>query len=111
MSTPATTVLLNADVRPMVTDRGRAEALAWRGDALLAVGDRAEVMRAAGPDATVRDLQGATVIPGFIDAHHHPCIVALYGALVRLAPPAVRDIPSLQRAAAAATTRAASSGR
>lgn len=100
MSTPATTVLLNADVRPMVTDRGRAEALAWRGDALLAVGDRAEVMRAAGPDATVRDLQGATVIPGFIDAHHHPCIVALYGALVRLTPPAVSDIPSLQRAIA-----------
>jgi predicted amidohydrolase YtcJ len=41
------------------------------------------------------------VLPGFIDAHHHPCIVALYGALVRLTPPTVTDIPSLQRAIAA----------
>lgn len=97
-----TTALVNADVRTMDRAGRRAEAVAWRGDTLLAVGDRAEVLRAAGPDVEVRDAGGAAVLPGFLDAHHHPSLVALYGAQARLVPPAVTDIPSLQRALAEA---------
>lgn len=100
MSPPETHVLLNADVRPLVRDQDRAEAVAWRGAEVIAVGERAAVLRAAGPDARVRDVGGAAVLPGFIDAHHHPSIAALYGGLVRLTPPAVTDIASLQRAIA-----------
>lgn len=96
------TALVNADVRTMDGAGRRAEAVAWRGAQLLAVGTRADVLHAAGPDARVEDLGGATVLPGFIDAHHHAAIVTLYGAQVRLTPPAVTDIASLQRAVAAA---------
>jgi predicted amidohydrolase YtcJ len=97
---PPATVLVGADVRTMVSNDARADAVAWRGEHLLAVGAREDVLRAAGDDAVVRDVGGAAVLPGFIDAHHHACLVALYGALVRLSAPTVRDIPSLQRAVA-----------
>ncbi|MDO3635349.1 amidohydrolase [Mycolicibacterium arseniciresistens] len=38
---------------------------------ITAVGDDAAVRRAAGPDADVVDLDGATVLPGFVDTHPH----------------------------------------
>lgn len=38
---------------------------------ITAVGSDAEVREAAGPEAEVTDLQGATVIPGLIDNHNH----------------------------------------
>ena len=48
-----------------------AEAVAIRGDKILAVGAQAEVMKAAGTDAEKIDLQGKTLVPGFIDSHTH----------------------------------------
>jgi predicted amidohydrolase YtcJ len=49
----------------------RAEALAVRGDRLLAVGTRDEVMRLKGADTKIVDLDGHFVMPGFNDAHMH----------------------------------------
>ena len=95
-------VIFNADVRTLDASGTRAEAIAWQEGGLLAVGTRSEVMHRAGPQAATWDAAGATVLPGFIDAHQHPCIVALYGGLVRLVPPAVTDMASLQRALSAA---------
>ncbi|HEX7601355.1 MAG TPA: amidohydrolase family protein, partial [Polyangiaceae bacterium] len=103
--TPATRLLHNADVRTMDAAGTIAEAIAWRDGRVVAVGTRAEVERVAGPDAETWDGGGATVLPGFIDAHHHPSIVALYGGLVRLVPPRVTDIASLQRALAEASAQ------
>lgn len=105
-TTATTRLLVNADVRTLA-EPPRAEAIAWRDGRVLAVGPRAEVERAAGARAEARDVGGATVLPGFVDAHHHPGIVALYGGVVRLAPPQVTDVPSLQRALAAAAAELA----
>jgi hypothetical protein len=55
-----------------------AEALAIQGQRILAVGSEAEVLAAAGPSARVVELQGRTLLPGFIDAHTH----VLAGAVV-----------------------------
>jgi len=99
MSTRAQ-VLVHADVRTMVAAETRAEAVAWRGRDIVAVGSRDEVLRVAGPAADVWDAEGATTLPGFVDAHHHPSIVALYGGQVRLAPPGVVDVGGAQRALA-----------
>ncbi|CAN5501078.1 amidohydrolase [soil metagenome] len=92
-----THLLLNAAVHAIDDRRTRAEAIAWRDGRVLAVGPSAVVAEAAGPEAIAIDLQGRTVLPGFIDPHHHPCIVALYGGALRLTAPAVTDITSLQR--------------
>ncbi len=49
----------------------RAEALAVRGDRILAVGARDAIMKLKGPDTKVVDLGGHFVMPGFNDAHMH----------------------------------------
>jgi predicted amidohydrolase YtcJ len=49
----------------------RAEALAVRGDQILAVGTRDEIMKLKGPDTKIVDLNGHFVMPGFNDAHLH----------------------------------------
>jgi predicted amidohydrolase YtcJ len=48
-----------------------AEAVAIRGDRILAVGSRVEVERHAGLRTEVIELGGAFVAPGFIDNHTH----------------------------------------
>ena len=49
----------------------RAEAIAVRGDRILAVGTRDEVLKTKGPDTKIIDLGGHFVMPGFNDAHMH----------------------------------------
>ena len=49
----------------------RSEALAVRGDRILAVGMRDEIMKLKGPETKIVDLDGHFVMPGFNDAHMH----------------------------------------
>ncbi|KAA9325329.1 amidohydrolase [Hymenobacter busanensis] len=53
------------DARPFV------EALAIRGDRIVAVGSSAEISRLAGLRTRRVNLRGRTVVPGFNDAHDH----------------------------------------
>lgn len=48
-----------------------AEAVAIRGDRILAVGRDAEIRALGHPRAQTIDLKGATVVPGLIDGHAH----------------------------------------
>ena len=47
------------------------DAVAIAGGRIAAVGPRAAVERRAGPRTAIDDLDGATVLPGLIDAHTH----------------------------------------
>ena len=53
------------DVRP------EAEAIAVRGDTIVAVGRNQEIQPYIGTATRVIDLAGALAVPGFIDAHAH----------------------------------------
>jgi hypothetical protein len=48
-----------------------AEAVAIRGDTILAVGNLTEVAKSASATAERIDLEGKTLFPGFIDSHSH----------------------------------------
>jgi predicted amidohydrolase YtcJ len=48
-----------------------AQAVAVRGDRIVAVGSNAEVNRLAGPNTQRIDLRGKSMVPGFIDNHAH----------------------------------------
>jgi predicted amidohydrolase YtcJ len=48
-----------------------AEAVAIRGDKILAVGSLLEVVKAASTNAERMDLEGRSLFPGFIDSHSH----------------------------------------
>jgi predicted amidohydrolase YtcJ len=49
----------------------RAQAMAVRGDRIIAVGTEADILKLKGPATTVVDLQGHFMMPGFNDAHMH----------------------------------------
>ncbi|MBI3475010.1 MAG: amidohydrolase [Acidobacteria bacterium] len=49
----------------------RGDSVAIRGDRILAVGSREEVLKTKGPDTKIVDLAGHFVMPGFNDAHVH----------------------------------------
>jgi predicted amidohydrolase YtcJ len=48
-----------------------AQAVAVRGDRIVAVGSNQEINRLAGPNTRRIDLRGKSVMPGFIDNHAH----------------------------------------
>src|SRR5439155_14023710 len=64
-------VLTNGRIDTLDPERPWAEALAVRGERLLAVGTNAEIRRLQAGASRVIDLRGAFVSPGFNDAHVH----------------------------------------
>jgi predicted amidohydrolase YtcJ len=65
-------IVTGANVLTMDPANPRAEALAVRGEYLLAVGSDEDIAALAGRGTTRIDARGMTVTPGFIDAHSHP---------------------------------------
>ncbi len=55
-----------------------ADAIAIRGDRILAVGRYNEVSKLAGPATTHLDLHGKTVLPGLMDSHSHAFEASIY---------------------------------
>ena len=55
-----------------------AEAMAVRGNRIVAVGHDSKVLELAGPDTKVINLDGKMVIPGLIDSHVHSTGAAVY---------------------------------
>ncbi|PTR11595.1 amidohydrolase [Cereibacter azotoformans] len=59
-----------------------AEAIAIRGDRIIAVGSIQDVRAAAGEDAVEVDLAGRTMLPGFIEPHTHVVSGAAVGGIM-----------------------------
>ena len=95
------TVLLNANVVTVDERRPAAHALAIHGGRFAAVGDADEIGRLAGPDTEVLDLEGRTVVPGFIDAHIH-----VLDSGIKHVQAVDCDLPSLQEVQHALSARA-----
>jgi predicted amidohydrolase YtcJ len=75
MSSPdgfADLVFTGGHVHTVDATRPRAEAVAVRGDRIVAVGSAREVRDHTGPRTRVVDLTGRLLLPGFQDAHVHP---------------------------------------
>lgn len=64
-------VLFNGKVFTSNAKQPHAEALAIRGERIVAVGSSQEISALAGKDTKKIDLGGRTVIPGINDAHFH----------------------------------------
>jgi predicted amidohydrolase YtcJ len=71
VTAPADLVITRADVYCVDAARSWSDAVAVRGDRIVAVGSAA-VRELTGPSTTVLDLPGSLVLPGFQDAHLHP---------------------------------------
>ena len=69
--TTADTVIVNARIYTVNTRQPWAEALAIRGDKVVAVGGVQEIAPYRGASTKVIDAQGRLVLPGFTDCHIH----------------------------------------
>ena len=65
-------VIRHAKVITVDRDFRIAEAVAIRGDRVLAVGSNAEIARLTGPATRVIDAGGKALLPGLYDSHVHP---------------------------------------
>ncbi|MBU2604001.1 MAG: amidohydrolase [Actinobacteria bacterium] len=82
-------ILVNGNVITMTTAGATAAdqpggAVAIRDGRILAVGGEGGVRSAAAADARVVDLEGKTVLPGFIDSHMHCFITGISLVAARL---------------------------
>jgi predicted amidohydrolase YtcJ len=67
----ANLVLRNGTLLTMDSSHPEADAVAITGDTITAVGTEADVLAASAPGATIIDLGGRVLLPGFNDAHCH----------------------------------------
>ena len=61
----------NGVILTMDTGNPAAEAVFVKDGLISAIGSRDEVLQLAGADTTVIDLEGRTMMPGFVDGHTH----------------------------------------
>lgn len=90
---------------PIITMDGdtpqTVEAVVTRDGRIAFAGPEKEARTAAGKDVAIRDLKGATLLPGFIDAHSHFTVATMSAGGLDLrdtAHGAITDIPGVQAA-------------
>jgi len=76
--TPPTLVVHHGKIVAVDGSFSIVEAMAVRGDRIVAIGTNAEIQPLAGPDTKSIDLQGQTVLPGLMDSHVHAASAAVY---------------------------------
>ena len=65
------TILFNGKIITVDDQFSIAQAVAVRGDRIVAVGTNQNIQRLAGPNTQRIDLRGRSVVPGLIDNHAH----------------------------------------
>ena len=96
-------ILHDATVHTLDDAGNTAGAVGFAGGRVSAVGSLEEVRRAT-PGAEERKLDGATIYPGFIDAHHHLCFAATYANYPETRCPPHRTIAIAPRPITATTS-------
>jgi predicted amidohydrolase YtcJ len=97
-------ILLGGAVLTMQPEMPQTEAIALRGDRILAVGSEAEVRIFASSDAECLELDGQAVLPGFHDSHVHLAQHGFELTQVNLADAATKDEALAKIAAKAQAT-------
>ncbi len=78
---------LSPEVEAVVTEDGK----------IIFTGSKKKALKLKNPQTRIRNLEGNTLIPGFIDAHSHFLVSSLMDAItVNLSPPPVGDITSIE---------------
>lgn len=78
------TLYTGGDIYTVDHECPRPEALAVKGDRILAVGSADGCRAALGKHHKTFDLKGCSLLPGFIDTHLHPVLMVYYDMNVNL---------------------------
>ena len=95
-TTVAQTIYRNGIILTMEDAQPTASALAVADGAILAIGADDAVLSHRGTTTEIVDLAGATLLPGFIDAHSHMVISSRKLAAVPMDSPPIGDIASIK---------------
>ena len=89
-------IITNANVITLDDRSSRAEAVAILGGRIVRVGTNEEAMSMAVDPVTVLDMEGKTVVPGFVESHVHPVMAAHYNLeMVNCGTPPNRTIEDI----------------
>lgn len=64
-------IIYNGNIITMEDNYPLAEAMVIKGDVIHSVGNKSDILTLGGSNTSYIDLQGKTVVPGFIDSHSH----------------------------------------
>ncbi len=64
-------VFHNGTILTMEDEPTQVEAVLIRGEIIVAAGETSDILARSGAGATLVDLEGRTLLPGFIDSHSH----------------------------------------
>lgn len=92
-------ILYNANIITVNGRQPRAQAIAIQKATILAVGDNDKIRSLSGIGTRQINLEGRTVVPGFIDAHTHPAYAGRFH--LRAVDCDLRSISAIQAAIAA----------
>lgn len=90
-----TVIIANGNILTMNPEQSTASAMALKDGKIIAVGDLAAVKRDVGKSYKYVDLEGKTVVPGFIESHEH---LVQYGATLEFLDITPFACPSLKEA-------------
>ena len=97
----ATTIYTNGQIITVDDKVGTVEAIAIKDGRIIALGTTEELRHYQGDNTAVVNLNGKTMLPGFVDAHSHLSAVAIQANAANLLPAPdgpVNNIPELQQA-------------
>ena len=92
---PADLLFLGDHIVTMDDALAGANAVAVRGDTIVAVGDADELLALQGPQTRTIELGERALVPGFIDAHGHVAFVARLIDFVNLSSPPVGPVEKM----------------
>lgn len=96
----ADTIYHNGTIVTLDDSLPLAEAVAVRDGRILAVGTESEVLALAGQNTRLMDLEGKTLVPGFVESHGHTYMMGVQAATANLLPPPDgdgADVAAIQR--------------
>jgi predicted amidohydrolase YtcJ len=88
-------VIYHGDIITMDERTPTAEAVAIKDGVILAVGSKADVLRTKGTKTRMIDLDGKTMLPGFIDGHSHFFQAAMIADYANVSAPPVGSASSI----------------
>jgi hypothetical protein len=99
-TTPAgSTIYYGGDILTMAGESPKyVEALVVREGKIIYVGNKAGAMKSAGTDTKLVNLQGKTLLPGFIDGHGHAGLSIEWQRYVWLRTPEIKSVADIQNA-------------
>lgn len=93
---PYRQAFINGNILTMDADNTIVEAVVIEQDRILAAGSYDEVSQYIDGRTLVHDLEGATLMPGFIEAHGHFPGSGIYAVQVNLNSPPIGDVLSIE---------------